>query len=291
MTHSMLTSLRASGQFRRQPSRQPSKPLISARLSPVPEPSPSEVPESIIDHDEAIDLMPPGRQQGNPPDPNNSDSSSDDSCWGQPQGANLRNPVNLPPNPSSPLGTPPANLANLLNNPGTAPANIPANQANDLAWALTLLAGSIKAPCPAAPQCTKIWEPHLFNGSDPKKLQPFLVQLELNFRDQPDAFQLDSYKVNYTLFFLKGTALNYFEPSLMDPHANPAWSDDYDKLISKLQTNFGPFDIEANAENELKRLKMHDNQKVAKYIVSFQQLSSKVNWGDACRVHICIWTL
>ena len=53
------------------------------------------------------------------------------------------------------------------------------------------------------------------------------------------------------LSFLKGTALDYFKPLLMDPHANPAWSDDYNELISKLQTNFGPFDIKANAENEL----------------------------------------
>ena len=98
-------------------------------------------------------------------------------------------------------------------------------------------------------------------------------------------FQLNSYKVNYTLSFLKGTALDYFKPSLMDPHANPAWSDDYDELVSKLQTNFGPFDIKADAKNELERLKMRDNQKVAKYIVSFQQLSYKVNWDDTALCH------
>ena len=46
-----------------------------------------------------------------------------------------------------------------------------------------------------------------------------------------------------------------------DPHANPAWSDDYNELVSKLRTNFSPFDIEADAENELEWLKMHDNQK------------------------------
>ena len=148
-----------------------------------------------------------------------------------------------------------------------------------------MLAGSIQASRPAAPQHTKIREPDPFNGSDPKKLQPFLVQLELNFRNRSDMFQLDMYKVNYMLSFLKGTALDYFELSLMDPHTNPTWSNNYDKLISELQTNFGPFDIEADAENELERLKMCDNQKVAKYIVSFQQLSSKVNWGDTALHH------
>ena len=71
------------------------------------------------------------------------------------------------------------------------------------------------------------------------------------------------YKVNYTHSFFKGTALNYFKLSLMDPQANHAWANNYNELISELWTNFGPFDIEANAENELEWLKMCDNQKVA----------------------------
>ena len=95
------------------------------------------------------------------------------------------------------------------------------------------------------------------------------------------------YKVNYTLFFLKGIALDYFKLSLMDPHANPAWSDNYNKLLSKLQMNFSPFNIEADAENELEWLKICHNQKVAKYIVSFQQLS-KVNWGEILRKCIIV---
>ena len=117
---------------------------------------------------------------------------------------------------------------------GVQTCALPIYQANDLARALTLLAGSIQALRPVAPQCTKIREPDPFDGSDPKKLQPVLVQLELNFRNRPNTFQLDSYKVNYTLSFLKGTALDYFKPSLMDPHANPTWSNDYDKLVSEL---------------------------------------------------------
>ena len=132
-----------------------------------------------------------------------------------------------------------------------------------------MLTSSMQALRLAAPQHTKICEPDLFDGSDPKKLQPFLVQLELNFCNQPNVFQLDRYKVNYKLSFLKGKVLDYFKLSLMDLHANPAWPDDYDMLVSELQTNFGPFDIEANAENELEWLKMHDNQKVAKYTVGF----------------------
>ena len=137
----------------------------------------------------------------------------------------LQNPpsnlVTPPANPASLPGTPQALPGNLPANPGSPLANIPANQANNLTQALTMLASSIQAPCLVAPQHTKIREPDPFDGSDPKKLQPFLVQLELNFCDHFDMFQLDTYKVNYMLSFLKGTALNYFEPLLMDPHTNP----------------------------------------------------------------------
>ena len=97
-----------------------------------------------------------------------------------------------------------------------------------------MLAGLIQPHRPAAPQCTKIREPNPFDSSDPKKLQPFLVQLELNFRNRPNTFQLNMYKVNYTLSFLKGTALDYFEPSLMDPHANPTWSDERQATINQI---------------------------------------------------------
>ena len=63
MTCSTLTSFHTS----RQPSRQPSKQPLSVRLSPVLEPPPSQIPESIIDPDEANNLMLPAHQQASPP--------------------------------------------------------------------------------------------------------------------------------------------------------------------------------------------------------------------------------
>ena len=92
----------------RQPSRQPIEQPISARLSPVPESSPSQVPESIIIPDEANNLIPLAHQQGSPSNLN--DSFDDDYSapqHGQLYGANLANP---PAN----LVNPPANLATPL---------------------------------------------------------------------------------------------------------------------------------------------------------------------------------
>jgi hypothetical protein len=53
---------------------------------------------------------------------------------------------------------------------------------SELARALTLLANSIGAPKVSKAR-TKVHEPDPFDGSDTHKLQLFLVQCQLNFRD------------------------------------------------------------------------------------------------------------
>ncbi|KAG6326960.1 hypothetical protein ID866_12129 [Astraeus odoratus] len=63
---------------------------------------------------------------------------------------------------------------------------------------------------------TKVCEPDTFDGTDPKKLREFLVQCELNFHDRPQAFRLDLWKVGFALSFLKGIALAWFEPNLLN---------------------------------------------------------------------------
>jgi Domain of unknown function (DUF4939) len=150
----------------------------------------------------------------------------------------------------------------------------------ELVRALTLLANSIRAP-KASKVWTKVCEPDPFDHSNTHKLQPFLVQCQLNFRNRPDTFTSNEAKVTFALSYLKGTTLDYFKPALMDLDKNPVWSTNYSKFISELQTNFGPFNPEADDENELNQLWMKDNQKIVKYIVSFQQVALKVQWGEA----------
>ncbi|KAG6325762.1 hypothetical protein ID866_13327 [Astraeus odoratus] len=91
---------------------------------------------------------------------------------------------------------------------------------------------------------TKVCEPNTFDSMDPKKLCEFLIQCELNFRDRPQAFHLDSRKVSFALSFLKGIALAWFEPDLLNaiPDAEPTWADDYSEFVIELTTNFGPHD-------------------------------------------------
>ncbi|KAG6327251.1 hypothetical protein ID866_11839 [Astraeus odoratus] len=108
--------------------------------------------------------------------------------------------------------------------------------------------------------CTKVHEPNTFNGTDPKKLCEFLIQCELNFRDRPQAFCLDLWKVSFALSFLKGIALAWFKPDLLNTilGTEPTWADNYSEFVIKLTTNFGPHNPVGDAEHQLNNLSMKD---------------------------------
>src|SRR5882724_7427904 len=67
----------------------------------------------------------------------------------------------------------------------------------------------------------KLREPNPFDSSDSQKLRTFILQCKLNFQDHPDQFKDDTTKVNYILSHLKGSALDCFEPTLLDPIVGP----------------------------------------------------------------------
>ena len=114
----------------------------------------------------------------------------------------------------------------------------------------------------------RVRESDQFDGSDTRKLQPFLTQCLLNCRDRPDVFSADSAKVTYVLSFLHGTALNWFEPTLTSGCYAP-WLTDYSAFISELRNNFGPHYPEGEAEAGLENLQMRDTQQIMKYLVEF----------------------
>ena len=152
-------------------------------------------------------------------------------------------------------------------------------QPADLTAAITLLTQSLSSPKKSAAR-TKVREPDVFDRSDTRKLQPFLVQCTLNFCNRPDAFTSNSDKVTFALSYLKGTMLDRFEPSLTSGES-PPWLDDYSDFVRELKNNFGPHNPEGEAKADLKNLKMHDNQRIVKYLVDFNRLAAHVQWGNA----------
>ena len=129
------------------------------------------------------------------------------------------------------------------------------------------------------PETVKPRDPDTFDGSDAKKLKSFLVQCQLNFLDRPGAFRSDSRKINYVLSFLRGFALEWFEPMILDGENHQVLSN-YKTFVSQLTENFGPYDAVREAEFELERLRMREDQKLTKYTISFNRFAAVVHWDE-----------
>ena len=126
----------------------------------------------------------------------------------------------------------------------------------------------------------KVRDLDLFNGSDLKKLRGFLLECKLNFQAQLKAFQTENAKVNYAMSFLKGMALDYFEPFLDTPDDKPDWLKDYELFVKELLINFGPYNALADAEVELNTLIMKDSHKAMRFFVNFFRLSTLCNYNN-----------
>ncbi|KAG6329309.1 hypothetical protein ID866_9780 [Astraeus odoratus] len=73
----------------------------------------------------------------------------------------------------------------------------------------------------------------------------------------------DQTKVTFAQSYLKGMALQWFEPDLLsdsDPNDCPLWMDDWREFIVELQTTFGPHDPVTDTKHELDHLQMKENQ-------------------------------
>ena len=136
---------------------------------------------------------------------------------------------------------------------------------------------------------TKVQEPNQFDRMDPCKLQVFLIQCKLNFQDHPRAFSMDHPKVTFAHLYLKGMALEWFKPNLLqmeNPTLCSAWMDNFHEFILELQTNFGPHNPVGDAEYQLDHLMIKDGQHINKYVVEFNHIASQVcSYGEDALWH------
>ena len=112
-----------------------------------------------------------------------------------------------------------------------------------------------------------------------------MVQCKLNFRDCLKNFLQDSNRVNFTISFLKGTALEWFELAILRESAEEDWLEDWDLFLWELKTNFGLFNPTRDTEVEIDHLCMKDLHCVTKYNVKFNHLSVWLHWDEATLRH------
>ncbi|KIO07645.1 hypothetical protein M404DRAFT_136114 [Pisolithus tinctorius Marx 270] len=166
---------------------------------------------------------------------------------------------------------------------------------DNLTLAIKLLARNAHTS-PESSSRTKLHEPNTFDGTNPKKLRTFFIQCELNFQDCPQAFRTDCTKVIFVQSYLKGMALEWFEPDLLgldNPNDQPLWMDSWREFIPELQTTFGPHDPVADAKSQLDHLHMKDNQHINKYIDKVCWVGKPQTLHELCHlaqeIDVCYW--
>ena len=160
---------------------------------------------------------------------------------------------------------------------------------SNLAGAINALACNAQRNSESSSSRTCIHELDTFDDTDPKKLRTFLVQCELNFQDRQRAFNADRAKVTFAQSYLKGMALEWFKPDLLgtlDVYDCPLWMDDWREFVTELQLQFGLHDPIGDAKHQLDNLWMKDMQRIVRYIMEFNCLTSQLKgYGDATLRH------
>lgn len=154
----------------------------------------------------------------------------------------------------------------------------------NLAEAIVLMTAELRRRENPVVRRAQAKEPDTFDGSDPRKLNNFILLCNLYFRNNP-SYEDDQNKVTFALSYLRGMALEYFEPAILDSDEVPDWMDNWSAFIRQLRIQFGPVDPTADAEDSIDNLKMNDNHQIVKYNVEFNRLAIRTGWDDSVLRH------
>src|SRR5258706_2954233 len=142
---------------------------------------------------------------------------------------------------------------------------------------------TLQAPARMLLTQTRTWAPDMFDGSNLEDLQVFLLQCQITFNAHPQNFTSESAKVFFTISYLKKLALEWFEQGILEDDLTQAleWRASWTEFVKELRTHFGPTNPIGTAEAELRHLTMASGARLSEYLVRFNTLASRVEWGDA----------
>src|SRR5258707_13315777 len=142
---------------------------------------------------------------------------------------------------------------------------------------------TLQVPAPLLPTQTHTWAPNTFNRSNLEDLQAFLLQCQITFNAHPQNFTSDAAKVFFAISYLKKSALEWFEQGILEADLTqaPDWRSSWMEFVKELHTHFSPTNPPGAAEVELQHLTMASGAHLSEYLVRFNTLASRVEWGDA----------
>ena len=115
----------------------------------------------------------------------------------------------------------------------------------------------------------------------------------MNFQDRSRAFNEDRVKVTFAQSYLKGMALEWFEPNLLGniaPDQCPLWMDNWRKFLAELSGQFSPHDPISDAKHQLDNLCMKETHCIVHYLIKFNCLGSQLRGYREAALHHKFYT-
>jgi len=114
-----------------------------------------------------------------------------------------------------------------------------------------------------------IREPDPFSGGSPNKLRAFIFQYQIYFQACEEEFREDSEKIFFAISYLRGIALDYFEPFINepDPYHPLDFLEDWTAFVQWLSNVFRSYLPENNSEDAIVAISFPHDRKVSNYFI------------------------
>lgn len=124
--------------------------------------------------------------------------------------------------------------------------------------------------------------PTEFDGLARRKLETFIAECEIMFATSPRRYRTESSKVHSAGSFLKGDPKKWFSNFfLLPPESRPLWLLSWEDFRIELRRTWGLEDPEGAAEEDLRRLRMTDKDRVAYFTSRFRTIQYRLpSWAD-----------
>ncbi|KAF5345223.1 hypothetical protein D9756_011493 [Leucocoprinus leucothites] len=260
-----------------QPSQIPHPACPLPRHHDTHPPSTPTPPGSILPDQDPSSPLESGDEDGlNYVDPPHQDDENDD--W-----EDIEDHLGSPEDPDSPNDNDPDDDSSSSSS-DDLPAPPPHPRHSDrfqgrLANALSRLTDNLNhCPQPNVAPVNKAHLSDMFSRTDPDKLNTFLIQCCLYFHTNPTQFQEDSQKVNFTMTYLTGVALDWFEVALTQEEQGifHDWITDWDAFTHELHMHFGVANLKSEAAELLDNLQMKLGNKIATYNIDFMKYAAQL---------------
>jgi len=109
----------------------------------------------------------------------------------------------------------------------------------------------------------------LFSGGSPDELRAFIFQCQIYFRAYKREFLEDTERIFFAISYLRGVALDYFEPFINEAKAyqNFDFLEDWLAFVQKLSNLFGSYSPEDDDEDAIVAIPFPNDGKAVNYFI------------------------